>query len=59
MAVHVGEMIAAVYYCQKLRLNNKVTVAWTVQTLLFGIFSLWYLIWPQRELKPETVTKSD
>ncbi|XP_050703197.1 uncharacterized protein LOC126988810 [Eriocheir sinensis] len=59
VAIHVTEMIAALYYCDKLRLNRTVTIAWMVQTLFFGIFSLWYLIWPRRELKPEPVSKSD
>lgn len=56
VAIHVTEMVAAVYYCQKLRLNSTVTLAWMVQTLFLGIFSLWYLIWPEREMK--VVSKS-
>uniref|UniRef100_A0A0P4WLC3 Transmembrane protein 254 n=1 Tax=Scylla olivacea TaxID=85551 RepID=A0A0P4WLC3_SCYOL len=51
VAIHVGEMIASVYYCQKLKLNSTVTLAWMVQTLFLGMFSLWYLIWPKREIK--------
>ncbi|XP_045614153.1 transmembrane protein 254 [Procambarus clarkii] len=55
-AIHITEAIVAVYLCQKLRLTSTVTIAWSLQTLFFGIFSLWYLIWPQREIRD--VTKS-
>lgn len=51
VAIHVSETIASVYYCQKLKLNSTVTLAWMVQTLFLGMFSLWHLIWPKRELK--------
>lgn len=50
-AIHVTEALGAVYLCQRLKLNSTVTVAWTVQTFAFGIFSLWYLIYPKREVK--------
>ncbi|XP_069941972.1 transmembrane protein 254-like [Cherax quadricarinatus] len=50
-AIHITETLVAVYLCQKLNLNYSVTLAWSLQTLSFGIFSLWYLIWPQRDVK--------
>ncbi|XP_042855934.1 uncharacterized protein LOC122242657 [Penaeus japonicus] len=49
VAIHAFESILALYYCQKLRLDPGVTCCWMVQTLFMGIFSLRYLIWPQRE----------
>ncbi|XP_071550767.1 uncharacterized protein [Panulirus ornatus] len=51
VAIHITKAMVAVYLCQKLKLNSAVTVAWTIQTLFLGIFSLWYLIWPQREIR--------
>ncbi|KAG7157957.1 transmembrane protein 254-like [Homarus americanus] len=57
-AIHITEAMVAVYLCQKLKLNVTVTITWTVQTLVFGIFSLWYLIWPRREVKSTNNTKT-
>lgn len=47
-ALHLLEALVAVYKCQKLRLNLMPTVGWVLQTVLFGIFSLRMLLWPQK-----------
>lgn len=47
-ALHLLEALVAVYKCQKLRLNLVPTLGWALQTVLFGIFSLKMLIWPQK-----------
>lgn len=47
-ALHLLEALVAVYKCQKLRLNLMPTVGWAFQTVLFGIFSLRMLLWPQK-----------
>ncbi|XP_063611028.1 uncharacterized protein LOC134784795 [Penaeus indicus] len=51
VAIHAFESILALYYCQRLKLDSGVTCCWMIQTLFMGIFSLRFLIWPQREEK--------
>ncbi|XP_042241805.1 uncharacterized protein LOC121879277 [Homarus americanus] len=48
VGVHIIEAMFAVYKCQKLRLRTTTTIAWTLQTLYMGLFSLRFLLWPQK-----------
>ncbi|KAK7080299.1 hypothetical protein SK128_016096 [Halocaridina rubra] len=61
-AVHLCEAMVAVYMCHKKGIGNWAMTAWALQTTLFGIFSLRYLIWPvletQQPQKKEKETKS-
>ncbi|XP_076064952.1 uncharacterized protein LOC143038990 [Oratosquilla oratoria] len=45
--VHCCEGLASLYYCCIYGLNPLVSAIWIVQTLVVGLFSLKYLIWPQ------------
>ncbi|KAK4291713.1 hypothetical protein Pmani_025177 [Petrolisthes manimaculis] len=47
-AMHLLEALVAVYKCYKYRLNTLTTIAWTIQTVLFGLFSLIILLWPSK-----------
>jgi len=47
--IHSLECMVALRRCLKLGINSSTTVVWLLQTLLFGIGSLKYLLWPQED----------
>ncbi|XP_064087723.1 uncharacterized protein LOC135202311 isoform X2 [Macrobrachium nipponense] len=52
LAVHISETMLAVFLCYKRRIGSLATIAWTIQTLVCGIFSLYFLMWPSKSPKP-------
>ncbi|XP_068217933.1 uncharacterized protein [Palaemon carinicauda] len=52
LAVHICEAMVAVYLCYKRKLGPLAISAWTLQTLVCGIFSLYYLMWPTKTPRP-------
>ncbi|XP_066974645.1 uncharacterized protein [Macrobrachium rosenbergii] len=52
LAVHISETMLAVYLCYKRKIGDWATIAWTIQTLVCGIFSLYLLMWPSKSAKP-------
>ena len=46
LAVHLVETACAVAVCRRHRLAAATTIAWVLQTLAVGMFSLRHLLWP-------------
>lgn len=44
---HAVEGLVALIMCYRHNLKKTVTLLWFIQTLIFGFFSLRYLLWPQ------------
>ncbi|XP_037072847.1 transmembrane protein 254-like [Pollicipes pollicipes] len=44
--IHALECMVALHRCRRLGIRGATTAAWLLQTLLFGIGSLKFLLWP-------------
>ncbi|XP_066974643.1 uncharacterized protein [Macrobrachium rosenbergii] len=59
LAIHIIQALIGVYLCQKHRLGSLVTIAWTLQNLILGFPSLYYLIWPQKPRRSSNSGKKE